>query len=63
MSADKGVVDRTFCIDPTTFRKSAAYFEGMTDVGKQFLDYQIASTATVNDLTVKASVDNMAKFL
>jgi hypothetical protein len=62
VSADDDVVDQIFNVDPTKFEKST-YQVGLVDVGQLFLEYQVASTATVNDLRIKACPENLGKFL
>ncbi|KAK3821765.1 MAG: hypothetical protein J3Q66DRAFT_427501 [Benniella sp.] len=48
VSAGEDVVDHIFNVDPTKLEKST-YQVGMVDVGRLFLEYQVAVTATVND--------------
>lgn len=62
VSADEDVMDHIFNVDPTIFEKST-YHVGTVDVGRLFLKYQVASTATVNDLRIKACPENLEKFL
>jgi hypothetical protein len=52
----------SFRIDKDVFIKQA-YFVEETDVGDLFLKFQHRSTVLVNKLRVKATMDNLPKFL
>ncbi|KAG0009498.1 hypothetical protein BGZ80_002336, partial [Entomortierella chlamydospora] len=59
---DENVFDnKAFHIDPTSFVNYKYHVDGM-NVGKMFLECQVASTAVVNDLETKTTEENLYKF-
>ncbi|KAG0358636.1 hypothetical protein BGZ54_010343 [Gamsiella multidivaricata] len=62
VSRDEDVVEHTFHVDPASFSKYKYYIDG-TNVGQLFLDYQRTSTVVVNNVNMKANVENLGRFL
>ncbi|KAG0251248.1 hypothetical protein BG011_007741 [Mortierella polycephala] len=62
VSSEEKVTELKFCIDPDCF-EHYTYDVGGANVGSLFTDYQRASTAVVNNLKIKAIVENLPCFL